>query len=222
MDLKEENIINDQPEQKEPERIEKKIESKNSLRFVFNIILSTCVESTAHGISPIIKRENLFIRLIWLLCLLGSAGTCAYMIALSILGYHDYETVSKTNKVHLILTDYPAITICNFNPYLSNTSVKFVNEILAKNNFLNPNNITTSYYNLTGEDYPFLRYVAGTNAKDTNRSDSFRKSLGPQMSDMLFSCLFNLLPCTSYDFFWFFDSFYGNCFTFNSGKDNKK
>jgi hypothetical protein len=37
------------------------------------------------------------------------------------------------------------------------------------------------------------------------------------MSDMLFSCGFNWQTCTANDFSYFFDTFYGNCFTFNSG-----
>ncbi len=44
-----------------------------------------------------------------------------------------------------------------------------------------------------------------------------QRYLGYEMSDMLFSCGFNWQTCTANDFSYFFDTFYGNCFTFNSG-----
>ena len=44
-----------------------------------------------------------------------------------------------------------------------------------------------------------------------------RRNLGFEMSDMLYSCTFNWGPCSSNDFSYFYDPFYGNCYTFNSG-----
>ena len=139
------------------------------------------------------------------------------MIALSIISYFDYETVSKTENIHQTLTEFPAVTICNINPFLTNESIDFVNDIFVKNGILDPNNMTAFYFQLKATAYPFFRYYAATNALNPEYNDSFRKSLAPDISDMLFSCNFNFQECTANDFTWFFDSYFGNCFTFNSG-----
>jgi len=48
-------------------------------------------------------------------------------------------------------------------------------------------------------------------------TDEERNKLGHSMDDILYSCTFNDQPCSSKDFVWKFDRFYGNCFVFNSG-----
>ena len=35
---------------------------------------------------------------------------------------------------------------------------------------------------------------------------------------MLISCIFNYQYCYADDFIWYYDTFYGNCYSFNSGK----
>jgi len=48
-------------------------------------------------------------------------------------------------------------------------------------------------------------------------TDTERKQLGHSLGDILYDCTFNNQPCSSEDFIWKFDRFYGNCFVFNSG-----
>jgi hypothetical protein len=50
-----------------------------------------------------------------------------------------------------------------------------------------------------------------------NFTDEERNKLGHSMDDILYDCTFNNQPCSSKDFIWKFDRFYGNCFVFNSG-----
>jgi hypothetical protein len=45
-----------------------------------------------------------------------------------------------------------------------------------------------------------------------------RKKLGHSLEDILFKCQYNNEPCSSRDFERNFDYFYGNCYTFNSGR----
>jgi hypothetical protein len=49
-----------------------------------------------------------------------------------------------------------------------------------------------------------------------------KKLLGHEFNNIALNCWFNFKKCTSRDFVWFFDSTYGNCFTFNSGLDSNK
>ena len=48
-------------------------------------------------------------------------------------------------------------------------------------------------------------------------TDTERKQLGHSLDDILYDCTFNNQECSSEDFIWKFDRFYGNCFVFNSG-----
>jgi len=50
-----------------------------------------------------------------------------------------------------------------------------------------------------------------------NMTNDERKQLNFGLDDVLFFCLFNNQPCSSNDFVWHFDRYYGNCFIFNSG-----
>jgi len=50
-----------------------------------------------------------------------------------------------------------------------------------------------------------------------NLTDEQRKQLGHSLNDIMYSCSFNNQPCSSKDFIWKFDRFYGNCYVFNSG-----
>ena len=48
-------------------------------------------------------------------------------------------------------------------------------------------------------------------------SDVEKKKLGHDIEDILIECSFNNNICSTDDFVWHFDKFYGNCFIFNSG-----
>lgn len=185
--------------------------------FVLKIIKESSLETTAHGISPLIKRQHPCIRLVWLVCLVASAVVCSYLVTLGVLSYFDYETITKNQQVYLISTDFPAVSICNANLFMTNQSVEFVYKLLRENYNLNETKIEAIFNDFTAADIQNFKYFLGTNALDPNLTDEFRRSLGYQIDDMLFSCTYNLLPCSSADFVWFYDILHGNCFTFNAG-----
>ena len=61
-------------------------------------------------------------------------------------------------------------------------------------------------------------YTAAISVMTSNNfTNDQRKLLGHSLDDILFSCTFNQQPCSSSDFIWKFDRYYGNCFVFNSG-----
>lgn len=187
-------------------------------RFILDIVLSTCQETTTHGIIPIINRDHIVIRLLWVVCLVASSVMCALVISISITSYFDYETVTKTEKVNLISTDFPAVTICNVSPFTTNVSAEFVQELLVKSFLINSSYTTQQTFSrMTADNLLVFRYFVNTNALDSNRSDQFRQSLGHNMSQLVFSCSYNFQKCTTDNWVWFYDVVYGNCYTFNSG-----
>lgn len=180
---------------------------------VLEIIMESTTESTTHGLGHMFKRDHICIRLFWLVCFLVSAAVCGYMIAMSIISYLEYETVTKSEKVFAVSTDFPQVSICNMNAFLTNESVEFVSQLLAQNQLNDP-----AYFNtIFADTFLILQYFAGTNALNPNLTDDFRKSLSYQFKDILLSCTYNLIPCTADDFVWYYDILHGNCFKFNSG-----
>lgn len=161
-----------------------------------------------------LKRDSWLIRIVWLICFVASTVVCVYLITTGIMSYFDFETATKTEKIQLVSTSFPAVTICNTNSFLTNTSVEFVETLFEQSD------LDFELNNLNARDLMVLRYFAGTNALDPNRTDAFRRMLSPSLPDIVYSCTFNLHPCSlDDDFSWYFDNFYGNCFTFNSGKE---
>lgn len=114
------------------ENSENKMENKQSKR-IKEIIFESATGSTTHSIPHIFKRENLFIKLFWIACFMVSTGFCAWLITIAIINYFNYETVTKTETVLEIPTTFPTISICNLNPYITNYSIEFVENILTKN-----------------------------------------------------------------------------------------
>lgn len=187
------------------------------LGFVWDIIKQSFLNSTIHGTQRIASNDNLFIRIVWICFFLASGALCVYMICLNIIGYFQFDTVSKIEKHHLITTEFPAVTICNTNPYTTEESFKFISDLFIDNHMVNPGDQSASTIKLNSPDFFFYRYFVGTNALNPNRTDAFRRSLGQNISDMLLSCTYNFFPCSIEDFSWYFDIYYGNCFTFNLG-----
>ena len=62
-----------------------------------------------------------------------------------------------------------------------------------------------------------LYSIATARMMSKHFTDENRKMLGKSLEDTLFTCSFNNQPCTSNDFIWKFDRYYGNCWVFNSG-----
>ena len=44
-----------------------------------------------------------------------------------------------------------------------------------------------------------------------------KKLLGHDLDDILYGCSWNNEPCSSNEFVWSFDKWFGNCWSFNSG-----
>ena len=189
--------------------------------YIKEILIAAADDSTTHGIDHFFKRHHPFIRLVWAVCFFASAAICFYMIAMSILAYLDYETVTKAQHINELTADFPTVSICNLNPYLTNSSWAFVEDILVKNGLLNPLAPTAAFQYIFSDYLLIFRFLSGINSINPNLADSLRKSFGYDLNETLLSCIYNMEICTVDDFEWYYDIVYGNCYKFNSGKFNK-
>jgi hypothetical protein len=136
-----------------------KVNSNNAKKRaeIKEIIYESALDSTTHAIPHIFKRPNYFVKLFWIVCFLASTAFCAWLIAMSTINFFHYETVTKTETVLEIPTNFPTISICNLNPYLTNYSIEFVKNILTQNGLYNPiTQVNRFFENL--KKNRFLRY----------------------------------------------------------------
>lgn len=161
------------------------------------------------------KRENRCVKVLWLICFLISAGWMTYMIYMTMANYLSWETVVKTEYILEIPTKFPTISFCNANPFMTPYSDALVHRImndtgLTKENFLDVHCLMGLLK---------FRYIIGLNILSDQVPAQMKPMFGMQLDEMLIDCNFNLKGCTVNDFTWFFDPLYGNCYTFNGGRN---
>ena len=82
--------------------------------------------STSHGIPSILRTNRLTIRILWTDCLLASISGCSYMVYKTISDYLNYETVSKIEYITELKSEFPTVSICMNNPFLTKESENLI------------------------------------------------------------------------------------------------
>lgn len=189
-----------------------------SLGFIKEIISNSAMDSTTHGIPYFFRRKNWLIRIIWIVCFLISSLICSFMIATSIMSFFDYETVTKAERVYLVQTEFPTISICNINPFTTNASYEFVKTELESKGFIDFSSFDLR--SLNEDKLRTLKIYAALSSFSNNLTADQKKTLGYDLNDMLVSCTYNLYDCKPNDFVWFYDITFGNCYQFNGRNYN--
>lgn len=73
-----------------------------------------CLNTNTHGCRRIVVSLGRLRRLLWILFTLTAVALIFWQCALLISSFY---TVSVSIKVHFQKLDFPAVTICNINPY---------------------------------------------------------------------------------------------------------
>lgn len=186
-------------------------------KHIIEILIESARDSTTHGIPHFFKRANSIIRLVWAICFFSSAIVCNYMIIQSIINYFQFNTVTKVQRVDTFSTEFPTVSICNLNAYMTNESNEFVKSVLEENNLVHNVN-SSQFFNAAFESQlRALKFIVALNVYTHNLTDFDRSKFGYDLKDMLLSCTYNLKSCSADDFERYYDFYYGNCFKFNSG-----
>lgn len=170
------------------------------------VVSDCCSESTAHGIPHIFRRQNIALKLFWLACTLTSAVVCAWLVAKTITDYNSYETVTKSQMIFETPTLFPTVSICSQNMFTTDWGYYYVSEYNWENN-LESNSEWLSRSMFMEND--LIKYSLGVHFLDSAFTDDDRKSMGIQIGDMILLCYFNNFGCSSYDFYWYWDPYYG-------------
>jgi hypothetical protein len=151
-------------------------------------------------------QGNFLVQLIWTLILLGSTCATCWLITKSVLDYLAYEVVSQTNVFYEVPTKFPAITVCDNDPFTSKYSENLYENISKTNNFgWNPiNNVNNN-----------LNFLVKMHAANPSFGDENRKLLGFDIKSIM-NCRYNQIKCGE-ELHWYYSFDYGNCWQFNSG-----
>lgn len=175
-------------------------------RSTFEIVRECCSESTTHGIPYMFKRDNIGVKIFWLISTLISAGVCGWLVGRSILDFMDYETVTQSRVIFETPTYFPAVSICSLNAFTTEEGFRYVEEFSKNANSPEGDFYLSRYFQY---DIEFLRYSFGAFLTMDNFTDYDRKAMGYDLTQMLLSCYFNNDACNREDFKWFFDPYYG-------------
>lgn len=186
---------------------------------VRSILKECALDTTIQGIPHIIKRPFYGLKAIWFICFCISLGFCIYGVYDSFTVYFQYKVVTETTIEIQNSIIFPTVTICNqnpfntkspnFKPYLESFKKEFYNE-----DFLNGLGGTVF------EARVLVDRLLKSYIEELNISISEKIKLSYTLDDMLISCSYLNQPCDLKNFRIFRTNKYGNCYMFNSGKDD--
>jgi hypothetical protein len=184
------------------------------------IALEWILNSTSHGLPNLFKTSQKYLKIFWLIAFLACSGICFYLITEYIINFFEYEVTVSTTYVTETPVDFPAVTICNLNPFNPNRSSALFEHVSSTYNFNNSLQQVneTNAYNVIKK---FLAYSKLESSSNPLYSPN-RKSYGFYIDEMLVSCNAFGTLCSSSNFVFLQSYDYGNCYTFNSGFNSTK
>ena len=184
--------------------------------------------TSLHG-ARFLYADNLLRRILWGLAILASFSVCCYQSYLSMKEFYQRPFITKITSKSPERNEmiFPAVTLCNFN----NANMKKVRYTLSRNYGLKEEEVAkkadqisrilllskdTMKDDLDGIDDLFLRDGEAFLKEHSHQIDEM---LLPNVPPTFLSCSFDGLQCGATSFTSFISSFYGQCFTFNSGRN---
>ena len=186
-------------------------------------ILKWLGKTTLHGIPRILESENWLKKLMWSVFFFSSTIYCFVTVIQLFDTFFKYGVTTTITRIKDLPATFPAVTICNINPFNEQYAMQYILNRTAKANcFYLPNSIEFQHcYGTNNTNQAFdtvidqLKRIA---ANDPKLTDEYRMYFGYDLAiDMLVSCDYNGITCTASDFTKYWSNEYGNCYTFNQG-----
>ena len=134
-----------------------------------------------------------------------------------------FNTVINFNTKIETPAEFPAVTICNLNPFDMGTNAEtgvYINKKLLLNNISPSINVSANDTGISLVKQAANMLKASVIADKLN--DTYKRSLGFTIETMLVSCFYNGVPCYASNFRWFWSFDFGNCYTFNADYKTSK
>ncbi|CAF1229736.1 unnamed protein product [Adineta ricciae] len=170
-----------------------------------SIVIDYLLATSTHGLRSVGRAYSAWNRCFWILIFMTAFGLMLVFVVSSIIEYFNYPTQTST----LIRLDrkmpFPAVTVCNTNPYrrdkLNESLVKYYYQQFPSNSSINLSVFDT------------LAIALIVDLFNSNKTEEL-SLIGFQLSDILLGCQFNGIDCSN-SFTRSLTSGLGNCFTFN-------
>ena len=164
-----------------------------------------------HFMLNVVYSSDLILKFIYIFFILLGLGMSSFINVGLILTYLQYNVNTLTRNINEVPSVFPKVTICNSNFFTTQLAYEYLSGLnLTQIQLGDRTNALTEYFSLK-------TYVIG---KVQYYPDELKKKFSHNLNDTLLSCFFNLKPCSSSDFQWEWDYYYGNCFSFNTGFDS--
>jgi hypothetical protein len=178
-------------------------------------------KSTCHAWPNILRTPHTSIKLIWLLFFVLSASTCAITLVQSINAYMQFEVIVNVQYEKTGNIRFPAVSICNLNPFLTNTSAESIRQLLYDMNVTDlviSDVLDANAGRFLNQHFTFSKFLYQSRLLSNNFTNEQRKDALIQLEDMLLSCKYGTESCSANDFEWFFTFDYGSCYKFKMEK----
>ncbi|XP_071798797.1 acid-sensing ion channel 1-like [Asterias amurensis] len=167
--------------------------------------------TSLHGIARVANNTRVRFKLVWVSIMMTCFCVCVYQVYDRFSFYLMYTANTAISVEYRRNLNFPAVTICNFNRYrqsqVTTEEYKYLKYILT----------TTAAFNL---DFSTEQTVDIPNENDSRifNFTEFTLRAGFLIAPSLLECKWRGKPCYAENFTHVFTPF-GNCWTFNSGKD---
>lgn len=167
-----------------------------------SILKNYLLNTATHGLHNIGTAYSTLHRTFWIFIFLALFISMSYFVIMEFLQYFTFPTQISVDIVPMRDMPFPAVTICNGNPFRKDRTMKALDKYIRKYSI-----------NLNKTDPNTLPTLMMIDLFNQNKSNALVR-LGFQLSDMLLDCSYNGINCSS-NFTNSLSSVFGNCFTFN-------
>lgn len=179
------------------------------------LIKDWALNTTFHGIPNAERSKYIFWKIAWVSIFLAALSYSAFVIVFHFIEFYTYGSYTTIQLFDTSQINFPAITICNMNPFSTLDAVDFVSKGINSNV---TSSLQNDYFNVaTG-----LSYIKKAELLSKDINDTFRMLMGLSLESFVIRCFYNGKKCDlEKDFEWNYFSDFGNCFTFASAKSPK-
>ena len=108
-------------------------------------------ESTSHGLPRIFARlskKQWALSIFWMITFLAALVYCVYTIIQCMVIYFQFGVTLEISQIQELPTKFPAITICNINPFMEAFAHQYLVNKMNQTNCFNSTSSFLSTYNL--------------------------------------------------------------------------
>jgi hypothetical protein len=135
----------------------------------------------------------------------------------STLSYLSFDVVTQINIIRAPAVEFPMVTVCNKSPFKTYGPNFFLYDQFKEID--NSASYYFQYYDISTTLF-LLQYLSKALLYNESITDEKRAKLGFNLEEMMITCRYNNIYCSTADFEYFYTYQFGNCYRFNSGKNS--